>query len=125
MLKLSEQELLMMKKKRSSLRNKKSIVHSETKANNEKETIPVIAKKDKETQFETTSLPTSIEHVVESEEEPYDYSQDWSDYDWWGYDGVKKKRNEKDPSQKRAFDILGQFFGIESNENEKRPLPES
>ena len=46
MLKLSEQELLMMKKKRSSLRNKKSIVHSETKANNEKETIPVIAKKD-------------------------------------------------------------------------------
>ena len=66
-----------------------------------------------------------MEHVVESEEEPYDYSQDWSDYDWWGYDGVKKKRNEKDPSQKRAFDILGQFLGIESNENEKRPLPES
>ena len=27
------------------------------------------------------------------EPEPYDYSQDWSDYDWWGYDGVLKKRS--------------------------------
>ena len=46
MLKLSEQELLMMKKKRSRLRNKKSIVHSGTEANYEKKTIPVIVKKD-------------------------------------------------------------------------------
>ena len=29
------------------------------------------------------------------EEEPYDYSQDWSDYDWWGYDANKRKRNER------------------------------
>ena len=70
-------------------------------------------------------MPTSVEHAVESEEEPYDYSQDWSDYDWWGYDGVMKKRNKKDPSQKRAFDILGQFLGIESNENEKESLSKS
>ena len=71
-----------------------------------------------------TSLPTSVEHVEESNEEPYDYSQDWSDYDWWGYDGVKKKRNENNPQDKRAFDILGQLLGAESNENEKRSLSE-
>ena len=69
-------------------------------------------------------MPTSVEHVEESNEEPYDYSQDWSDYDWWGYDGVKKKRKENNPSDKRAFDILGQLLGAESNENEKRSLSE-
>ena len=60
--------------------------------------------------------------MEETEEEPYDYSQDWSEYDWWGYDGVKKKRNENPKSQKRLVDKLGQFLGFGPDSNEKRSL---
>ena len=46
MLKLSEEELPMMKKKRSRLRNMKRIVNPETKMKYEKKRIPIIIKKD-------------------------------------------------------------------------------
>ena len=71
-------------------------------------------------QQEKKSLPISEEPTKESIEEPYDYSQDWSDYDWWGYDGNKRKRNEEGSSHRRATDLLGQLLGFESNRNEKR-----
>ena len=35
-----------------------------------------------------------ISDQEESNEEPYDYSQDWSDYDSWGYDGIMEKRTD-------------------------------
>ena len=44
----------------------------------------------------------------ELEEEPYDYSQDWSDYDWWGYDGVKKKRSDRKKKIIKATNISTQ-----------------
>ena len=46
MLKLSEQELPMMKKKRSRLQNMKRIVNPDTKVKFEKKRIPIIVKKD-------------------------------------------------------------------------------
>lgn len=44
----------------------------------------------------------------ESKEEPYDYSQDWSDYDWWGYDGVVKKRKENQRRTLGSTSLSGQ-----------------
>ena len=40
-----------------------------------------------------------IPYQDDSKDEPYDYSQDWSDYDAWGYDGVRKKRKDEKVKQ--------------------------
>lgn len=40
------------------------------------------------------------------EPEPYDYSQDWSDYDWWGYDGVLESALKKRSSRRSSSNEL-------------------
>ena len=40
------------------------------------------------------------------EPEPYDYSQDWSDYDWWGYDGVLESALKKRSSRRSSSNQL-------------------
>ena len=57
----------------------------------------------KEIVVEKKDSPDSASTEGDAEEEPYDYSQDWSEYDWWGYDGVKKKRNEKQSLPSNRF----------------------
>ena len=57
----------------------------------------------KEIVVEKKDSPDSASTEGDAEEEPYDYSQDWSEYDWWGYDEVKKKRNEKQSLPSNRF----------------------
>ena len=54
------------------------------------------------------------------EPEPYDYSQDWSDYDWWGYDGVLKKRSSIQNEQLKFNDIKSSNNKLQTNRQRRR-----
>ena len=54
------------------------------------------------------------------EPEPYDYSQDWSDYDWWGYDGVLKKRSSIQNQQPKFNDMKSSSNKLQTNRPRRR-----
>ena len=54
------------------------------------------------------------------EPEPYDYSQDWSDYDWWGYDGVLKKRSSIQNEQLKFNDMRSSSNKLQTNRQRRR-----
>ena len=54
------------------------------------------------------------------EPEPYDYSQDWSDYDWWGYDGVLKKRSCIQNEQLKFNDMKSSSNKLQTNRQRRR-----
>ena len=54
------------------------------------------------------------------EPEPYDYSQDWSDYDWWGYDGVLKKRSSIQNEQLKFNDMKSSSNKFQTNRQRRR-----
>ena len=58
------------------------------------------------------------------EPEPYDYSQDWSDYDWWGYDGVLesalKKRSSIRNGQLKFNDMRSSSSKLQTNRRRRR-----
>ena len=52
--------------------------------------------------------------------EPYDYSQDWSDYDWWGYDGVLKKRSSIQNEQLKFNDMRSSNNKLQTDRQRRR-----
>ena len=54
------------------------------------------------------------------EPEPYDYSQDWSDYDWWGYDGVLKKRSSTQNEQLKFNDMRSSNNRLQTNRQRRK-----
>ena len=63
---------------------------------------------------------TVYKDTTTEEPEPYDYSQDWSDYDWWGYDGVMKKRSSIQNEQLKSNDMRSSSNKLQTNRQRRR-----